>query len=184
MTLLYLDYGANAYREDGTSVLHLAVDSFDPSFCEQLITKYQVNVNAVGYQQKTALIRLTAITEAVPPREMVEMLLSHGADKTLTDANGKTAYDYAVENGYTELAELLYRIGGTAETVKKPPSDELQLSGGVVEDYRLIYLYDESGAPIGMQHRTPSMAQGVFYTYWFEKNLQGKKKVVEVLAKF
>ena len=107
MTLLYLDYGANAYREDGTSVLHLAVDSFDPSFCEQLITKYQVNVNAVGYQQKTALIRLTAITEAVPPREMVEMLLSHGADKTLTDANGKTAYDYAVENGYTELAELL-----------------------------------------------------------------------------
>ena len=24
-----------------------------------------------------------------------------------------------------------------------------------------------------MQYRTPSMAQGVFYTYWFEKNLQG-----------
>ena len=34
-------------------------------------------------------------------------LLSIGADKTLTDSNGKTAYDYAVENGYTELAELL-----------------------------------------------------------------------------
>ena len=44
---------------------------------------------------------------------------------------------------------------------------------GSAEAYRLIYLYDESGAPIGMQYRTPSMAQGVFYTYWFEKNLQG-----------
>ena len=38
---------------------------------------------------------------------------------------------------------------------------------------RLIYLYDESGSPIGMQYREPSMAEGVFYTFWFEKNLQG-----------
>lgn len=31
------------------------------------------------------------------PLEMVEYLLSKGADKTITDENGKTAYDYAVE---------------------------------------------------------------------------------------
>ena len=37
----------------------------------------------------------------------------------------------------------------------------------------LIYLYDESGSPIGMQYRTTSYAEGVFDTYWFEKNLQG-----------
>ncbi len=37
----------------------------------------------------------------------------------------------------------------------------------------LIYLYDESGSPIGMQYRTASYAEGVFDTYWFEKNLQG-----------
>lgn len=36
-----------------------------------------------------------------------------------------------------------------------------------------IYLYDESGSPIGMQYRTSSMAKDVFYTFWFEKNLQG-----------
>ena len=39
--------------------------------------------------------------------EYIQFLLSIGADKTLTDKNGKTAYDYAIENGYTELAELL-----------------------------------------------------------------------------
>ena len=36
-----------------------------------------------------------------------------------------------------------------------------------------IYLYDADGSPIGMQYRTTSMAEGTFYTFWFEKNLQG-----------
>ena len=37
----------------------------------------------------------------------------------------------------------------------------------------LVYLYDESGAPIGMQYRTSSYEAGVFNTFYFEKNLQG-----------
>lgn len=36
-----------------------------------------------------------------------------------------------------------------------------------------IYLYDIDGSPIGMQYRNESMAEGAFYTFWFEKNLQG-----------
>ena len=36
-----------------------------------------------------------------------------------------------------------------------------------------VYLYDADGSPIGMQYRTTSMAEGDFYTFWFEKNLQG-----------
>ena len=39
--------------------------------------------------------------------EMVELLLSYGADKAVTDKGGKTAYDYAIENGYTDIAELI-----------------------------------------------------------------------------
>ena len=37
----------------------------------------------------------------------------------------------------------------------------------------VVYLYDANGAPIGMQYRTSSMAEGEFYTFWFDKNLQG-----------
>ena len=40
-------------------------------------------------------------------------------------------------------------------------------------DRLLIYLYDESGSPIGMQYRTSSYAADVFDTFYFEKNLQG-----------
>ena len=37
----------------------------------------------------------------------------------------------------------------------------------------VVYLYDNNGAPIGMRYRTSSMAEGAFYTFWFDKNLQG-----------
>lgn len=37
----------------------------------------------------------------------------------------------------------------------------------------LIYLYDESGSPIGLQYRSTAYAEGVFDTYYFEKNLFG-----------
>ncbi|MBR6782128.1 MAG: RHS repeat-associated core domain-containing protein, partial [Clostridia bacterium] len=37
----------------------------------------------------------------------------------------------------------------------------------------LIYLYDESGSPIGMQYRKSSYAANVFDTFYFEKNLHG-----------
>ena len=40
-------------------------------------------------------------------------------------------------------------------------------------DNLLIYLYDESGAPIGMQYRNTTYAANRFDTFYFEKNLQG-----------
>ena len=40
-------------------------------------------------------------------------------------------------------------------------------------NYLLIYLYDESGSPIGMQYRETSYAADVYDTFYFEKNLQG-----------
>ena len=34
-------------------------------------------------------------------------------------------------------------------------------------------MYDDNGLPTGMQYRNESYAEGVFDTFWFEKNLQG-----------
>ena len=52
------------------------------------------------------------------------------------------------------------------------------LSGKQIETeewdiYLLVYLYDAEGSPIGMQYRTSAMTEGSFFTFWFEKNLQG-----------
>ncbi len=40
-------------------------------------------------------------------------------------------------------------------------------------EYLIHYLYDESGTPIGMKYRYSSLAAGVYYSFFFEKNLQG-----------
>ena len=37
----------------------------------------------------------------------------------------------------------------------------------------LVYVYDVNGAPIGMRYRRSTDTEGVWYTFWYEKNLQG-----------
>ena len=40
-------------------------------------------------------------------------------------------------------------------------------------DNVLVFLYDDSGSPVGMQYRNSTYASGVWDTYYYEKNLQG-----------
>ena len=44
---------------------------------------------------------------------------------------------------------------------------------GNVENWTIVYIYDETGSPIGMKYREPSYAAGVYDCFFFEKNLQG-----------
>jgi len=40
-------------------------------------------------------------------------------------------------------------------------------------EYLLLYIYDETGAPIGIKYRTSAYAANTFDYFFFEKNLQG-----------
>lgn len=44
---------------------------------------------------------------AKPSIEMIELLLEYGAERSLKDSYNKTAYDYLVESGHIDIAELL-----------------------------------------------------------------------------
>ena len=73
-----------------------------------LITKYLVeelnyNINAIGGDGQTPLIK-TVINNS---KNMLEYLLSKGADKTIKDDSGKTALDYATESGNADFIALL-----------------------------------------------------------------------------
>ena len=48
-----------------------------------------------------------------------------------------------------------------------------QIVGETWGNHLLIYLYDESGSPIGMQYRNNGYDSYDFDTFYFEKNLQG-----------
>ncbi|MBO4309183.1 MAG: ankyrin repeat domain-containing protein [Clostridia bacterium] len=99
-----LDHGASRVDpQSEISLLHYTARDNSLFISEILVKDYQFDVN---YQTSTGQTALMFAAEK-GNIDIVNMLLSHEADKMLTDANGKTAYDYAVENGYTELAELL-----------------------------------------------------------------------------
>ena len=107
-----LDNGANPIiSKDGTTVLHYAVRGAHPELIPILIEQYGLDVQARGYMQRTPLISAVSYTVSCQDeqitKQIVEELLAHGADATATDEDGKTAYDYAVERGYTEVATLL-----------------------------------------------------------------------------
>ena len=46
-------------------------------------------------------------------------------------------------------------------------------SGAETPNHFLVYLYDENGAPVGLQYRNKTYGTYTFDTYYFEKDLQG-----------
>ena len=72
--------------------------------CQYLLDNGYCDVNEiVDKSGKTSLI----IAAKEGSHGACELLLEYGADKDIKDNDGKTAYDYAVENGNTEIAKLL-----------------------------------------------------------------------------
>ena len=72
-----------------------------------LLENEMFDINSVGYKGYSALMLLSLRDIDELTIEMVNILLTYGADKTLVSEEGLTAYDYALETGNTELIELL-----------------------------------------------------------------------------
>ena len=71
--------------------------------------------------------------------------------------NGSTIHHYTL-NGFQIVTETW--------TAKSS-------SGVETPNHFLVYLYDENGAPVGLQYRNKTYGTYTFDTYYFEKNLQG-----------
>lgn len=99
-----LDNGAKTVNEnDNYSILHYTVHCNSKLISENLINNYQLSIDKINENGQTPLM-MGAKNNAM---DTVKLLLEHGADKSIKDNNGKTAYDLAVENGNMDIAELL-----------------------------------------------------------------------------
>lgn len=110
-----LDNGADpVIGENGNTVLHDIVRSAHPELVPILVEQYGFDVNARGYMQRTPLISAVSYTVSWQDEQItkaiVTELLAQGADVSATDEDGKTAYDYATERGYNEVAALLAQV--------------------------------------------------------------------------
>ena len=94
-----------------------------------------------------------------------------------TDSNDISGWDITSDTTYTYNADGI-RTGKNASGTKfEYILNGSQLIGmrwtqGTTE-YLTVYIYDDTGSPIGMKYRTSAYAAGVFDTFFFEKNLQG-----------
>lgn len=110
MILWLLEHGAVTETDQG-SLLHLAVRGTNPTFVRTLIETYKLPVNGLGFQQQTPLISILYFANQTSKENdienQVQILLESGADPSIKDQFGKTAYDYAMSKGLVNIADML-----------------------------------------------------------------------------
>jgi ankyrin repeat protein len=94
-------------NETNNTVLQYAVLSSNESFVKYLVEEKGLAVDEIGTDGKTMLHLVVNTGWTTPNASLVEYLIDCGVSVDVVDDNGKTAYDYAIERDYTEIAELL-----------------------------------------------------------------------------
>lgn len=98
-----LENGAQTEDMMGNTILHYAVSQNCTYIAEQILSGNWANINSTNNNGQTALMNAVLSNN----QESVLLLLQYNPDLTVKDNDGKTAYDYAVDNGLTNIAELL-----------------------------------------------------------------------------
>jgi len=99
--------GAEIHREyPSGNLLNIACYWKKTEIIQYLIKSKQFDVNAISSIGRTPLLDLCTSTKKGKIEDL-KFLLDNGANKTIKDSDGKTAYDYAIEYGNVEFAELL-----------------------------------------------------------------------------
>ena len=160
---IYFDYWGDDLETNGT-LLDTVTYTYGDSTWSDLLTSFDGtsilydsigNPILIGYNTQLSWKGRQLISYCPDYYHRVD--LTYNADgvrtsKTYTDPSGETRHEYILDG--TQIVKETVFI-----------DDD--------EAYCLVYLYDETGAPIGFRYRTPSYAQNVFDGYSFEKNLLG-----------
>jgi ankyrin repeat protein len=109
MVELLLAKGADINKGKWWPALHEALDARRFDIVDLLLAK-GADVNIRDNKGRTPL-HIAAWYAANKNPKIVELLISKGADINTEDNNDKTALLYAIENGHTEIIELLKKHG-------------------------------------------------------------------------
>ena len=103
-------------------------------------------------------------------RQLMEMSMNAGQFRYSFTYN-----DEGIRTSKTSGSTTHYYTLNGSQIVTETWVTKTQDGEEIVEhpNHFLVYLYDESGAPIGLQYRNKTYEKYDFDTYYFEKNLQG-----------
>lgn len=107
--LNYVEDKEPVTQNTGDNALLCAVAMKNKPLVKYLLEEQNVNINYENDFGETALFQLLDIDQYNKDQiiELAELLVEHNIDRSHKDMYGKTAYDYAVEEGYDELVEIL-----------------------------------------------------------------------------
>ena len=86
----------------------------------RLLVEHGANLDARGQQDVTPLMMAAAATH--PDPAIVRLLMAKGADVNARDKAGRTALDWAVRQGETEVVRVLREAGATSTVTPPPPA--------------------------------------------------------------
>lgn len=89
-------------HNDRTALMYASTGPFNTSV--KLLLEAGADPNLVDNEEQFTPLMFAA---AEGQTEVVKTLLKNGADKTRVDVDGESAYDFAVNNGHTEVAKLV-----------------------------------------------------------------------------
>jgi ankyrin repeat protein len=102
-----VDRGADVNAVNDTEgdipLIHSCIGATPQTKTIELFLDKGANINHQSKNKATCLIYVAAAGH----KELIEELLSKGADPRLKDREGKTARDWALKGGYTDVANLL-----------------------------------------------------------------------------
>lgn len=101
---LLIEMGADINAQDRSGNTALMGVCFNGNVeLVKLLISNKIMINALNFNHASALIFAATFGHV----EIVQLLLKAGADKTIKDNNGKSAYDQAMMQGNDALAQLL-----------------------------------------------------------------------------
>lgn len=78
---------------------------------KELLTHSDTNVNHINDLHWTALLEAIILSDGGKThQEIVQLLIDHGADITITDKDGVTPLQHARNRGYREMIEILEKV--------------------------------------------------------------------------
>jgi ankyrin repeat protein len=105
MAELLLERGANAADEESLAI--------NPGACLEIFLRHGLKPNAMAAGGITLMGRELCRAARQGHRDRVQLLLAHGA-RTDENLEGKTAWQYAIEQGHLEIVRLLEAAGAPA----------------------------------------------------------------------
>jgi uncharacterized protein len=79
----------------------------------EILETTQIDVNHVNNLGWTALMEAIVLNDGGKnQQETIKLLIQHGADVNIPDSEGKTPLERAEERGFSEIVDLLLKVGG------------------------------------------------------------------------